>query len=312
MIRRSTVVSTPPTERVLTLAEAKAHLRVDDLTPGVKASIVKGSGDSALKLTAKVEGSYANSWTLTLVASGLNTALSVALNGNDFTVTLATDGAGVATSTANDAIAALLNNTIIASKISASANTGSGTGVLASATITNFSGGVDGVSPHDDYITGLILAVEGQTQTILRRSLMPQTLELRLDEFPSSPEIELDFGPVTAVNSIEYLDGNGDSQEFGVENYSVDLNSTPPVISVEPNIFWPCTEISRRNAVTIEYEAGYADAASVPAEIKAAMKLFIGHLFTNRESIQVGPGITTLEIPQAAMWLLWPYRDLRF
>lgn len=311
-MRRNTVVATKPVDRVLTLAEIKLHLRVDDVTPGSPATITKGAGNSALKLTSILDGVFGNEYAVVILEAGLSTALTVSYSANTFTVNLATDGAGVATSTVNDVIAALLNDSTIKSKISATSNTGDGTGLLAAATVTSFAGGVDGISPHDDYINALSLAVEGQTETLLRGSLMPQTLELRMDCFPSCRMIELDFGPISEVNSITYFDTNGDTQVLSDTLYSVDINSTPPVIVLEPSESWPSVESNRRSAVVIEYEAGYADADAVPEQIKLGMKLFIGHLFTNRESIQVGPGITALEIPQAASWLLWPFRDYRF
>lgn len=328
LMRRHTIISEYPTTHVLSLQEAKEHLRVDDITPGAKATITKGTGDSALKLSAKYDGVYANQYTLTIVQAGNSTPLSVSVSAGDITVNLATNGGGTATSTVNDVIAALVNDTLISNKVTATANTGNGTGLLAAAAQASFTGGIDGVSASDDYVNALILAVEDQTQTILRSSLRPQTLQLRFDEFPFSSRtiyphqsnIELDFGPIRAVNSITYLDVNGDSQTFPADRYDVDITSTPGVIALKPNLYWPYVQLARRNAVTIEYEAGYDDPDGEPSDpprplpeaIKQAMKLFIGHLYTNRESVQVGPGITTLEIPQAAMWLLWPYRDFRF
>ena len=311
MSRRSTIVSTAPVAHVLTLTEVKQHLRVDDVTPGSKASITKGTGSSQLKLTAKIDGTFANSWTLTIVAAGNNTSLSVSYSAGAFIVNVATDGSAASISTVNDVIAAMLNDATIAQKVSVTSGTGAGTGVLASAAIASFTGGVDGVSPHDDDINAIMLAVEGQTQTVLRKSLMPQTRQLRLDCFPVSGLIELDFGPIQSVTFVKYLDPDGTEQTFSSASYVVDANSTPPVIELKPTASWPDVQSEKRNSVTVEYVAGYVDADEIPPEIKAAMKLFIGHLFTNRESVQVGPGITTLVIPQAAEWLLWPYRDFR-
>jgi len=46
----------------------------------------------------------------------------------------------------------------------------------------------------------------------------------------------------------------------------------------------------------------------IPEAFRAAMKLFIGHWYANREGVIVGQTATPL--PQAAEWLLYPYRVL--
>jgi uncharacterized phiE125 gp8 family phage protein len=65
----------------------------------------------------------------------------------------------------------------------------------------------------------------------------------------------------------------------------------------------------RADAVTIEFTAGYGAAASaVPAEIKQAMYLMIGHWYENRESVNVGNIVN--ELPFAAQALLEPFQRM--
>ena len=105
--RRNTYVATARSTHILTLAEIKSHLRVDDTTAGVAASATLGTGNSQLKLTNRLAGAFGNAYTLTIAVSGNNTALSVSLANNVYTVTSATNSGGSATSTVNDVIAAL-------------------------------------------------------------------------------------------------------------------------------------------------------------------------------------------------------------
>lgn len=312
-MRRNTFVVTPPSGLIVTLAEAKDHLRVDDVTPGAEATISFGTGNGQLVLTSRIDGEFANSWSAELIEDGLNTPLSVSYAGDTFTINLATDGAGAATSTPNDVIAALLNNATIAQKITATHGAGLGTTALIPDD-GDFTGGVDGVSPHDTYINLLLLAIQPQVEIFLRRSLLPQELCLEMDGFPCERFISLELGPIRLPNelTVEYFDVNGDEQTLSTAQYTVDSNSIPPVVILEPSASWPYTESLRRSAISVTYKTGFASASVIPEPIKHAIKFILGHFFTNRESVQVNPGITALTIPQSAEWLLWPYRDFRF
>ena len=57
------------------------------------------------------------------------------------------------------------------------------------------------------------------------------------------------------------------------------------------------------NAVTVRFVAGYT---SVPAGIKAAMKLLIGHWYKNREAVNVGNIVNVM--PLAVESLLWSFK----
>jgi hypothetical protein len=55
---------------------------------------------------------------------------------------------------------------------------------------------------------------------------------------------------------------------------------------------WPQTQ-DVINAFTVRFTAGYGTtAASVPYDVKAAIKLLIGHLYENREAVIVGSNVT--------------------
>jgi uncharacterized phiE125 gp8 family phage protein len=41
-------------------------------------------------------------------------------------------------------------------------------------------------------------------------------------------------------------------------------------------------------AVRIDYVAGYATAGAIPADLRAAVKLLVGHLYENREASAPG------------------------
>jgi uncharacterized phiE125 gp8 family phage protein len=62
--------------------------------------------------------------------------------------------------------------------------------------------------------------------------------------------------------------------------------------------------------VTVTYVAGYGPAGDdVPAAIRHAMLLLIGHWYEHRESVVVGGN--PVQVPLAVQALLRPYRRVR-
>jgi len=138
----------------------------------------------------------------------------------------------------------------------------------------------------------------------MNRSIITQTWERYLDCLPGL--INLKYGNVQSVTHVKYYDSNNDLQTLDGANYDKDLISNPARISRAFNVTYP--EIyNRTNAVVVEFEAGFGDAASdVPEAIKAAMMLTIGHLYEHRENVLVGHGSTSL--PKGAEYILDPFR----
>lgn len=152
--------------------------------------------------------------------------------------------------------------------------------------------------PDDAMVTDLITAVrrmlDGDTGR-LGRSLITQTWELTLDEFPVE-QIRLPFPPLQSVISLKYDDTLGTEQTL-TENvdYVVDTISYDGWVLPVSGTSWPAT-FDGINTVRIRYKAGYGDAATdVPKTIKQAMLLII-------ETIYKG-----VEPPSAVDALLSPY-----
>jgi uncharacterized phiE125 gp8 family phage protein len=61
--------------------------------------------------------------------------------------------------------------------------------------------------------------------------------------------------------------------------------------------------------VSVELTAGFGDAAAVPAALKAAILLHVGHLYAHREAVVSGDGVA--EVPLAYAALVAPYRVVR-
>lgn len=145
---------------------------------------------------------------------------------------------------------------------------------------------------EDALITALIVAARQGAETATGRALLPQTWELALDEFAT--EVRLSRAPVSAVDSVKYVDTDGVLQVLDPAAYLLDSHSEPARLTAQFGASWPATR-SQANAVLIRYVAGYANAAAVPQEIKQWMLLRIGMLYENRES--VAAGVSLAEMP---------------
>lgn len=139
----------------------------------------------------------------------------------------------------------------------------------------------------------------------LGRALMTQTWDYALYSFPTTDCLELPLAPVQSITSITYTDTDGASQTFASGNYALgaDLDWSPRV-NLGYDKSWPSTR-SIPDAVTVRFVAGYASAADVPAPIKAAMLMIVGHLYEHRESV-VDKQLS--EVPRSVDSLLMPYR----
>lgn len=167
------------------------------------------------------------------------------------------------------------------------------------------------VSDDDDLIESFIEAATDYCDGpsgYLGRALVEQTWELVLDEFPEE-EISIPLPPLIAVDFIKYDNPAGEEITMSAADYTVDNVSEPGWIL--PVGDWPST-FEGINAVRIRFRCGWADdggspaVQNVPATIKSAIKLIIGNLYANRETIILGQSVN--EIPMSAQFLMRKYR----
>lgn len=135
-------------------------------------------------------------------------------------------------------------------------------------------------STDDDLITALIIAAREQAENYTLRKLLPQTITEKFNGLTSP--LELSCTPLRAITSFTYLDENGDSQALSTGLCVLEDYRDLPAISLKNSQVWPTT-LAQNDAVTVVYTVGYDDADAVPATIKAAMLLMIGHWYENRQ-----------------------------
>lgn len=170
--------------------------------------------------------------------------------------------------------------------------------------------------PDDTLISGVYLpAARESCEQYVGRALAPQTLEVSLSRFPGpyatdgyDQRYELPMAPLIGVDSVIYTDGDGFAQTLATVDYGVDLFGS--VIQASDGATWPTVQ-TVANAVVIRYQAGYAldgDSPSgtpLPAALKAAMLLTLGHLYENRETTTP---LEIFELPMGVQYLLKPYQ----
>jgi uncharacterized phiE125 gp8 family phage protein len=137
---------------------------------------------------------------------------------------------------------------------------------------------------------------------ILGRCMVTQTWRLDLDCFPAC-DIRLPFPDVQSV-TVAYTDEAGATQTLASSNYHLVQDERGSALMLADGAAWPGTDVIP-NAVRVTMVCGYGAAAAVPAALKAAVLLHVGHLFANREAVGDG-GLAALPLAHDA--LIAPYR----
>ncbi len=165
---------------------------------------------------------------------------------------------------------------------------------------------------EDPLIASLIAAttahLDGLSGT-LGRALVNQTWVQKFPRFPSGAVFGLVLAPVQSIESITYFDTDNVQQTLDTSVYALLDDEFGPFATLQAGRAWPAT-FARADAVSITYVAGYGPSGDdVPAAIRHAMLLLIGHWYENRESVVIGT--TTVQVPLAVQALLGPYRRIR-
>lgn len=182
---------------------------------------------------------------------------------------------------------------------------------------------------EDGMIKSLVRAATSMAEIRTNRALMQQTWEWRGVDFPglmwmlnyaryawptdvmidSEGYMRLRPGPLITINSIKYWATTQQTVPAG--QYVVDTGLVPGRFAFNGAAL-PSVD-NRPDAVTINFTCGYgsigndvpAQQAAIPEEIKAWIKLQVGTLYENRQTIAAGRRIEDIETYASA--LLSPY-----
>lgn len=111
-----------------------------------------------------------------------------------------------------------------------------------------------------------------------------QTVRLTVDRFPlpscvpletypvvpAASWFEIPLRPVTAVNSIKYLDLEGVERTLSTSAYTVDVTRKTARVVLNQGYSWPSAKAAP-GAIRVEFVAGWADVDALPATLRAAI-----------------------------------------
>jgi len=165
-------------------------------------------------------------------------------------------------------------------------------------------------SDEDDYIQACINGAVAAGAAHMDRALGIQTFIGTLDgRFPCG-SIEIPIAPARTIESIEYVDPDGATQTMPGTDYILTDRGVdrPSWLSLAYGAAWPSTRC-QLGAVTVTLTAGYDDTLPIPDSIKSGLLLMVGHLFENREAVNVGNIVT--QMPLGVEFLFGQFRVLR-
>lgn len=298
---------TAPTAEPLTVSEVRQHLRLDSANgepaptaPTVALVVIAGNITAGVHRWLWVARTADGQTEAGAVSAPLTTILATA---GQATVTKPTGGSAVTYMDLYRTAAGGSTYLLVA----ATANDGAtytdniaDTNLGAQAPTTN--------TTADPELVSWITAARQHCEVFTHRAFITQTWDLKRDAFPCGDTIELPKAPLISVTSITYIDTAGVSQTWSNTLYTVDAPSGPcarmgRIVPVYGEYF-PSTR-SDINAVAVRFVAGYGAASAVPAGIKSAMKLLIGHWWSNRSAV----GAANLaDVPLGVASLLWPLK----
>lgn len=137
---------------------------------------------------------------------------------------------------------------------------------------------------------------------VLGRCLVTQTWR---QDFASFGVLRLLLGPVASITSITYYDATNEQQTLSADVYGLFTDELGSYAGLKPGQSWP-SAYGRSDAVSVTFVAGTA-AADVPASIKAAIMLLVGHWNENREAVTAG---AMSELPLSVDALISPHRRI--
>ncbi len=153
----------------------------------------------------------------------------------------------------------------------------------------------------DTLIASMIAAARMQVEAHTRRALLTQTWRIVLDRWPSSGAVEVPVSPLREVLAARVRDQAGAAQELDPEIFIANTAAAPGRIQFDAGrVMQPVRTVA---GIEIDVEAGYGEAADVPAPLVQAIRLLLARAYEYRGERETAP-----VLPEGIAGLLAPYR----
>jgi uncharacterized phiE125 gp8 family phage protein len=129
---------------------------------------------------------------------------------------------------------------------------------------------------QDQLVSQMIQAARDTVEEVTHRALVGRTVDVGFDSFNHT--IELPLAPLRTVQSVKYLDTNGDQQTLDSDYYQVDSSRCPGIISLSPQYSWPAT-YGTPGQIVIQIDCGYASRELIPSSLRHCVLLKLEELF---------------------------------
>lgn len=155
---------------------------------------------------------------------------------------------------------------------------------------------------EDAIIQGLIDGAYDHAEHYTQRTFVARSKTLVLDGFPvGSNAIELPWSPVTAIESLDYIDPDGIEQSLDAETLRLDTRPIYPLLAPQWGSQWP-RATDEPECITITAAVGATDPLH---GVEIAILLLIAHWYENKEGVSDG---NLQEVPMGIEMLLAPHR----
>jgi uncharacterized phiE125 gp8 family phage protein len=167
---------------------------------------------------------------------------------------------------------------------------------------------------EDDTLNAYIKTAREQAENKTKRAFLTQTWRIVMDDFPSNDDyIELPRPPLsTTAGSVTITYTKDDtaysSTTMASSAIAIDRDSEPCRISLYATNEWPDDVSTAINSVKIDFICGSSSASLVPESIKSWIKLRVGAMYENRESLVMSQFLNKQEMGRTFVdGLLDPY-----
>lgn len=138
----------------------------------------------------------------------------------------------------------------------------------------------------DALLTRLIKVARSHVEKYCNARWAEQTIVCQCDSFADFAR--LSEGPLMSVETIEYVDPDGDAQVVDEAVYESRKDGLEPSIALKPSQSWPAIRPGSRVTLTAVF------GGAVPDAVKHAMLVFIDAAYHSRENPE-RPGLTVMD-----------------